>query len=165
MGWDALPIIISAVSASGLITLAVVAKKQMEKAERVRNMQAYALVLEQLGEEQEREARRYVIKQFPKGKKTLDDLPDSERIKVENVLMSFDRIGFLVSKKLYPANYIADFIGLPILRCWDKLSAYVQQRRQDDERDTQVKSTYAQYFEALVEIVRQYFKETGRISA
>jgi hypothetical protein len=165
MGWDVLPVIISAVSASGLITLAIVAKREMGEADRVRNMQAYALVLEQLGEEQEREARRYVIKQFPKGKKTLDDLPDSERIKVENVLSGFDRIGFLVSKGFYPANYIADFIGLPILRCWDKLSDYAHQRRQEDEKETQIKSTYVQYFEALVEIIRQYFKDTGRINA
>jgi len=165
MGWDILPIVISAVSASGLITLAAVAKKEMGKADHVRNMQAYALVLEQLGDEQEREARRYVYMQFPKGKKTLGDLPDNERIKVENVLGAFDRIGFLVLKRFYPTNYIADFVGLPILRCWDKLSDYVHQRRQDDEKETQVKSTYMQYFEALVEIIRQYFKETGRINA
>jgi hypothetical protein len=95
----------------------------------------------------------------------LEDLPDNERIKVENVLMCFDRIGFLVSKKFYPTNYIADFIGLPILRCWDKLKDYAYQRRQDDEKETQAKSTYAQYFESLVGIIRQYFKETGRISA
>jgi hypothetical protein len=156
MNWDAMTAISTAIATATVVGALVYAGIQIHEAQKTRKMQAFASILEQLGQEKEREARRYVILKFPEGETDLGKLSDEDRIKVESVLACFDRVGFFVSKKFIPEAYVADLIGVSIVRCWKKLSSYVRERRDDDTKVTGMKSDYVRHFEALEEMVRKH---------
>ena len=71
---------------------------QLQQVVKGQRLHSFNMLLDIWGKNEEREARRYVIKEYsPKSK-----LSNGDRQKVETVLAVFNRIGFAVSKKLVP---------------------------------------------------------------
>ncbi|GEM_PF-2854297 len=121
----------------------VFAYKQISEAKRVRNLQEFATLMEQWGQEEERKNRQIVMTKFP------DDtskLTDENKLIAASVATRLNRIGFMVNKKLIPEDDAVELVGAAAIRCWDKLKGYVYDMRGEYEKRG-ISSKYLSYFE------------------
>jgi len=126
--YAAITALFTAITAIGVLF----AFSQLMEARRTRRIEAYNTFLEIWGNVEEREARRFVFREFKFG--SLPSLTDDERKKVEMVLASCNRISYLTLKKLVPEEDVLRLTGRPIVRLWDYLHPFIEARREEARR-------------------------------
>jgi hypothetical protein len=128
-------------------------------------MQTLDIILRELGSEEQREARRYVIVQFSKDAMEknirtaldLDSLGPCNRKKVEMVLASFNRVGFVIRKEKNIKRDLMEFIGGSAIALWGNLKAYALAERERRGREGRERN-YLQYFEEFAEESKKYWQ-------
>ncbi len=146
-GWDVITAIATAIVALGI----GLAFRQLRGDVKARRLQAFNSLLDIWGGEREREARGYVFRDFK-----FDDLADlrderrkSELAKVELTLAICNRISFMALHKLIPEKAVQEFVGDPMVRCWDKLQDFIMARR-DEFKEDKLRKIYMCQFEEFI---------------
>ncbi|MBA3974943.1 MAG: hypothetical protein C0504_12100 [Candidatus Solibacter sp.] len=94
---------------------------------RTHDLQALLFVLEQLGSEQMRDRRAWVIKELPKLKRPLTDL---ELAKARTVCVALDRVAFLHKMGALDGRVFYWFIPGVFEQLWDALDGFILETRQ-----------------------------------
>jgi hypothetical protein len=125
--------------------------------------QIYTGVFAMVDNKDFREARDYVTRVMEKdthsrekedwnNPKILDEYKKN-KMYADEVARGFDKLGLLVREGQIPLNIIARFYAYPILKCWLKLSVYIQQVRGSKDQDGRGQKGHRWEFENLVRIV------------
>jgi len=146
--WDVIALAFSGITALGigiLLWQVCILNKQNRR-------NAFNSLLQQWGDIERREYRRYVISEFKFGKgDNLEDLEDEPRKKVESVLAIYDRTSFLAEKHLISKKDVWEIIGRSMVQCWDKTENFIKaRRRRRNEPEEGEPSSYVYYFQQFV---------------
>lgn len=159
-GWN----VITSVS-SGILALGIIAVIwQVHLLKKQNRLTAFNSLLQQWGGEEERKARRYVIREFKfKEGDNLENLDDDSRSKAELVLARCNRISFLASKGLISEKDVFEFAGRSMVRCWDKTKDFIKaRRRQVNEPEEGELLSYMYHFQ---QFIMENRKELEKISS
>lgn len=132
-----------AVAALALVIGLIIACKQINEHKRIRNLQEFATLMEQWGQDEARGKRLKVITKFPDDTYNLTE--EEDKLIAGSVGARFNRIGFMVKKKLIPKEYAIEIEGESALRCWRKLEGYVRKIHEEYEEQG-IQSNYMKYF-------------------
>ncbi|MFZ2361603.1 MAG: hypothetical protein WA040_19845 [Anaerolineae bacterium] len=130
-----------------VIYTAVVALGQLKEMTRARHLEAMLQVYEMIGSEEARKHRRFIYTEL---ESKPEELTPSERKHVEQVSVTFDRIGKLVESGLIPRDELLESHCEVIIRSWKKLEPYILYHRHI------VGGRHAQYFEHLAATAQEY---------
>ena len=149
---------ISQVVACVAIVIAIpFAYVQLREATRARHLEALARIFEEFRSEVFFEDRRFV---YSHDVFNWNACSDEERIRIERLINTYNRISFLVEKGMVPKKLILEIWSGAILASWQKLESYVIERRAITGF-----SDWAIQFEHLAAHSKQYrmsiLKETG----
>lgn len=150
--WSALATAISKLLlASGGFIALFFAAAQLATRRRAHLLEIYRAVFEMLDASQMRDARKYVYSIEDSMRKVFEnehwqDLAKyktdpnyaewkKHREMAEMVARSFDQLGLLVREGRVPVDIIARFYASPILRCWYKLTPYIESERSSGHRN------------------------------
>lgn len=106
---------------------------QLKEAKGKRQIEAFNTFLAIWGSVEEREARRFVFREFKFS--SLPSLTDDRRKKIEMVLASCNRISYLTLRGLVPVEDVLGLIGRPMIRVWDCLHPFIEARRAAARRE------------------------------
>ena len=103
-----------------------------------------AQLFQEFRSEVQRAARRLIYRKMPQNG-GLDHIDEELQTAAERVIVSLNGIGFLVHKGLIPMDRaLAQLIGPPVIRMWDRLEKFVKL-----ERGRRKENTYMRFFEEL----------------
>jgi len=147
-GWDVVSSVFSAITALGIGVLlwqVCILNKQT-------TLSAFSSLLQQWGGKEERQARRYVMREFKfKEGDSLEDLNEDCLDEVELVLAMCHRTSFLALKGFIRERDISEFVGRSMVQLWDKAEGFVKaRRRQRSEPEKVDKASYMYHFEQFV---------------
>ena len=151
MCWEKLANIGQFVEAIAVVVALLYAWQQIRAIRQEQLLGAIWEIYQELDSSETRQARRYVYcnravyQTLAKtGESKLSELPEEARRNAEWVSSTFDRVGYVIHKKLIPPSFVLDAYSHIIARCWIALEPFVQSvrvyRREKD---------YQQYFERL----------------
>lgn len=118
----------------------IYAKGQVDEAGRARRLQATRDLLDEIGGEEIRALRSWVLNEMP----PLDALTADQHWKARRVAVSFDRIGFMVKQRLIPEDALFEWQRDEIKQLWPKLKPVVE-----DMRNTRNRPHYCVHFQYL----------------
>ena len=147
--WEVITAISTAIIAVGV----VFAFWELKEVRKARQIEAFNAFLRIWGSTEEREARRFVFKEFKFT--SLSNLTDEQRKKIEMVLANCNRISYLTLNRLVPEEHVLRLIGRPIIRVWDRLEPFIQARREEQGEKPEIKDPY-KYMMYLEEFVEKY---------
>ena len=147
-GWDVVSSVSSAVIALGVVFVFW----QVWTLRKESRLNQFSSLLVQWGSEDERKARRYVVREFKFDKgDNLENLDDNSRTNGELVLARCNRISFLALKGLISEKDILEFAGRSMVRCWDKTENFIKaRRRQVNEPEEGEPLSYMYHFRQFV---------------
>lgn len=146
-GWDVITAIATVIIAFGIWF----AFLQLRVDVKARSLQSFNSLLDIWGGEREREARRYVFRDFKFNDlaSLRDDRRKSELDKIELTLAICNRISFMALEKLVTEKAVRELVGDPMVRCWDRLQDFIMARR-DEFKEEKLKKLYMCQFEEFV---------------
>jgi len=145
--WSILSSITTMLGFAVLIWAAIVALSQLKEMTKARYLDAMMQVHEMLASEEARNRRKYI---YNKLKSKPERLTAVEREHVEQVSVTFDRIGNLVEYGLVPRDVLFDSHCEVIIRVWQKLEPYIMYHRQ------LIGGRHVEHFEKLAVAARDY---------
>jgi len=118
-------------------------KNQWSEETKLRKLQATREILNEIGREEVADARHWVLRDMPE---TYDPktLSDADRKKLWRVLVSLDRVAYMVKQGLIPDEALFNWQGDEIQLLWVKLERYIRYVRESEHRQH-----YACHFEWL----------------
>ena len=131
-----------------LIVAALFAKHQISEMKSARSAAVYLSLYKEINSPEAVERRRIVYSSTDKY--SLEDLPDSIRKEINNLVNQLDFLGFMVDSNLVSFALIAPFYYGTVIRCWDATQQFVESERL--KRSTM----FAQYFETLAVRCKDY---------
>lgn len=126
----------------------IYAKGQAEEASRGRKLQATRELINEIGNEEIRADRFWVLRKMPEA----CGLTSREVWRARRVAVAYDRVGYMVRQKLIPEDILYDWQKDEIEQLWKKLKPII-----DDER--KFRSHHCQHFQYLAEV---WFKDMGK---
>lgn len=145
--WSILASISTILGFAILIWAAIVALNQLKEMTKARHLDAMLQVHEMLASAEARNHRKYI---YIKLKSKPDKLSAEEREHIEQVSVTFDRIGNLVEYGLVPKDILFDSHCEVIIRAWQKLEPYIMHHRQ------LIGGRHVEHFEKLAAEARDY---------
>ena len=134
-----------------IVVLALLyAKGQVDEAGRARKLQATRELLNEIGNEEVRELRTWVLDEMP----TSGALSNEEHKKARRVAVAYDRVGYMVEQRLVPDDALFKFQQDEIEQLWLKLKPVVEQVRTRPNR--QHYCTHLEY------LATQWFPRIGK---
>ena len=130
-----------------VIYAAVVALGQLKEMTRARHLEAMLQVYEMIGSEEARKHRKFIYTEL---KSKPEELTPSEREHVEQVSVTFDRIGKLIESGLVPRDELLESHCEVIIRSWRRLEPYILYHRRV------VGGRHGQHFEHLAATAQEY---------
>jgi hypothetical protein len=143
--WSDLASLAGIIGAGVVIYAAVVAVRQLKEMARSRNLEAMLRVYELIASKEARASRRFIYTELSSEP---DAVTSEELDKIEEVSVTFDRVGALVGAGLVPADLLFASHRDMIIRAWDRLAPYVAYHR------LQRYAAYARHFEQLAGLAR-----------
>ena len=147
--WSLLASMATVLAAVLATAAAVFALRQLREMTRTRHLEAMLRVFEMMGGDEPRMQRRFI---FTELKSSPDRVTPEERWKIEQVSVTFDRIGRLVQLGLVPEEELFAGHCEVIIRCWRRLKPYIEYHRQ------QLGGRHAKVFEGLATLAEAYHK-------
>lgn len=126
---------------------AIVALGQLREMTKTRHLEAMLHVYEMIGSNEARKQRRFIYTEL---KSTPENPSDEEREIIEQVTVTFDRVGRLVESGLIPKNELLEGHSAIIIKAWSKLEPYISYQRKI------IGKRHAHNFERLVQIAQDY---------
>jgi len=141
--WDVITALCTAIIAAGVF----LAFWQLKEARNATRIEALNTLLEMWGNVEQREARRFVFRDFKFN--GLNNLTDEERKRIETVLASCNRISYLTLNRLVPEEDVLRLVGRPMIRVWDRLKPFIDARREEvgEQIDKEDPYRYMTWFE------------------
>ena len=130
------------------IVAAMFALVQVREMTRTRHLEAMLRVFEMLGAEDARKQRRFIYTQL---KSSPNGLSAEEQWVVEQVTVTFDRLGRLVQMGLVPREELFQGHCEVVIRAWIRLKPYVYYHR------SRVGGRHGHNFEELAKSAQEYF--------
>jgi len=144
--WDVMTAVFTAIGV-------IAAFHELQEVRKARRIEALNTFLGIWGSIEEREARRFVFREFDFN--GLNSLADEQRKKIEMVLTNCNRISYLVLNRLVPEEDVLRLIGRPIIRVWDCLEPFIRGRREEVGQKLDTEDPY-RYMVHLEWFVRKY---------
>jgi hypothetical protein len=126
---------------------AIIALGQLKEMTKARHLEAMIQVYEMIGSESSRKHRRFIYTEL---KSVPEKITSDEREHVEQVSVTFDRIGKLVESDLIPKDELLASHCEVIIRSWNKLEPYIRHHRK------LTGGRHANHFERLTMIAQEY---------
>lgn len=140
---------IATVATAAIATIAAVfALVQVREMTRTRHLEAMLRVFEMLGAEDARKQRRFIYTQL---KSSPERLTPEEQWVVEQVTVTFDRLGRLVEMGLVPREELFQGHCEVVIRVWARLKPYIYHHR------SRVGGRHGHNFEELAKSAQEYF--------
>jgi hypothetical protein len=131
-----------------LIVAALFAKNQISEMKSARSAAIYLSLYKEINSPEAVERRRIVYSATHQH--SLEDLPETIRKEINNLINQLDFLGFMVESNLVSLDLIAPFYYGTVIRCWDATQHFVASERL--KRSTM----FAQYFEKLAFHCKDY---------
>ncbi|MFZ5516483.1 MAG: DUF4760 domain-containing protein [Candidatus Zhuqueibacterota bacterium] len=135
----------SVAAAIGLILVAW----QTRETQKTRQLQATIAIFDDLGSEDSRTARKYV---YTKLSDFVENYKDVDRYNAEKVIASLNRAALFCNTKHVNKEIIFAMYGEAFVKCWDKLSSYIIEKRKISG------AQYASEFENAAKNASKYWK-------
>lgn len=148
--WSMLASIATVIGVVILIPTAIVALRQLKEMTKARHLEAMLQVYEMIGSESARKHRKFIYTEL---KSTPEELTSNEREHVEQISVTFDRIGKLVASDLIPKDELFAGHCEVIIRSWNKLEPYIKHHR------GMIGRHHAKHFEALAILAEEYYSK------
>jgi hypothetical protein len=148
--WSILASISTVLGSIVVIWAAIVALGQLKEMTQTRHLEAMIQVYDLIGSKEARGHRRFI---YTKLKSKPEKLTTEEWGIVEDVSVTFDRIGNLVEHGLIPKGELYDGHCSVIAKLWIKLEPYIMYRRQ------LLGTRFVEHFEKLALDAREYYSE------
>lgn len=148
--WSMLADISTALGFGMVIYAAIVGLTHLREATRTRHLEAMLRVYEMIGSKHARAQRRFIYTQL---RSTPEDLTPEEREVVEEVSVTFDKIGNLVEKGLVPEDELMTTHCEIFIRAWQTLEPYIMHYRQ------LISENHVKSFERLYRIALDYYRK------
>jgi hypothetical protein len=145
--WSTLASVATVLGVVFVVYAAIVALGQLKEMTKARHLEAMLQVYEMIGSESARKQRRIIYTEL---RSAPEDLTTDERELVEQVSVTFERIGKLVESDLVPRNELLEGHCEVILRCWKKLEPYIAHYRRVSS------GRHAKHFERLATLAQEY---------
>ena len=146
--WNVLASISTALGFIIIIWTAFVALGQLKEMAKVRHLEAMLQIFEMIGSKEARNHRRFIYKNLNDNPEMLS--PDEWSI-VEDVSVTFDRIGNLVEHELIPERELFNGHAIVIARLWIRLEPYIKYRRKRFD------SEFVKHFEKLAQDAKKFY--------
>ena len=130
--------IIQAVVSVAMVTLIYVAKQARLK---VRKLQAVIEPINEIGNEDIRELRDWALYSMP----SINELNAKQKWDARRLAIAYDRLGYMMKRKLIEFNEIVGLQGDVIVPLWNKLKPVIYERRENN------RPRYCQNFQYLAE--------------
>lgn len=145
--WSTLASIATTLGVMIVIPTAIVALRQLKEMTKARHLQAMLQVYEMIGSESARKHRKFIYTELKSAPETLTS---DEREHVEQISITFDRIGILVASDLIPKDELLAGHCEVIIRTWNKLEPYIKHYRKV------IGNYHAKHFETLAILAQEY---------
>jgi Domain of unknown function (DUF4760) len=131
-----------------LIIAALFAKHQISEMKSARSAAIYLSLYEEINSPEAVERRRIVYSSTHNH--SVEDIPETVRKDINNLINQLDFLGFMVESDLVSLDLIAPFYYGTVIRCWDATREFVMSERL--KRSTM----FAEYFEKLFVHCKNY---------
>jgi hypothetical protein len=145
--WSMLASIATVLGVIVVIPTAIIALRQLKEMTKARHLEAMLQVYEMIGSESARKHRKFIYTEL---KSAPEALTSDEREHVEQISVTFDRIGKLVASDLIPKDELLSGHCEVIIRSWNKLEPYILHHRKV------IGNYHAKHFETLANLAQEY---------
>ncbi|MBN2089236.1 DUF4760 domain-containing protein [candidate division KSB1 bacterium] len=135
----------SVAAAIGLILVAW----QTRETRKARQLQATIAIFDDLGSEDSRSSRQYVYTKLPD---LIENYNDDDKYHVQKVIASLNRAALFCNTKHVNKEIIFAMYGESFVKCWNKLSGFIRERRKISGMQ------YASQFEYAAKNASKYWK-------
>jgi hypothetical protein len=149
--WEAVSAVSTAFAAAVVAAAALLAYFQLRSMAHARHLDAMLSAFEELGRPKMGEAREILYHLPDCTGRTFADLSPSQAAAADLVRRAYDKIGYLVHRKIVPGDYVLDMYDVTVIRCWGKLRPMIMA-----ERTPQRHPGYMIYFEKLADQAEKY---------
>src|ERR1051325_11306295 len=148
--WSTLSSVATVIGAAVVVYAAVVAVGQLREMTKTRHLEALLRVYDMIGSATARKQLRIIYTEL---ESKPESLTHEERELVEQVTITFERIGKLVESDLVPMNELFEGHCEVVIRTWKRLEPYIRYHR------TLAGGRYAKHFERLAKLAQKYHLE------
>lgn len=148
--WELLSSIVTVLGFFVLTYTAVVTLRQLKEMTKTRHLEGMLKVYEMIGSDEARKKRRYLYTQLSTKP---ENLTLEEREIIENVSVTFDRVGKLVEAGLVPRNELLASHCEIFIRTWRTVEPHILSFRKV------IGGRYVEHFEKLAKEAETYFSK------
>lgn len=128
-------------------------RRSLKEEEKARKVSAWQALLETWGDDSSRKARKYIFNFDLLDKTSIEALSEEELNSIEATLARCNRISYMVNYGLINNEDVLYFIGKSMLKLWEKLTPFVEYRRDQvgENSDGSSPYTYMKFFQDFID--------------